>query len=258
MVLLGDTFASTDPLRHGPSIEIRANHQTATFSLAGSSRALDSLLDCANRNLAFAEAKSPSSSLGAPAAVDQAATEADAQNAPEGSAESSTDSASLDDDDRDGAAVAGLQKVEERPVGRWVLVAVVGNDTDYAMCLLTSRNELGEHLNIGLERPKHLWTMAFAGRDVRLRQNVAGDYELSYAIDDNDPKRAQAFASASGRVFVQVGRDVSLMAPVRRGSRIAFETAEGTHAFSLSGSSAALDALADCARRRLGYEDVDF
>jgi hypothetical protein len=153
-------------------------------------------------------------------------------------------------------AQAEFKKVEERPVGRWTLTAIVETGTDYAMCLVTSLNDLGEHLNIVVERPKHLWSLAFAGRDVRLRDGVASDFEVTYAIDDNEPRRVQAIPSATGRVFVQLGQDVALMEPVRRGGRIAFETADGTHAFSLAGSSAALDALSDCAMRHLGFTEI--
>jgi hypothetical protein len=150
-------------------------------------------------------------------------------------------------------AQAEFEKVEERPVGRWKLTAIVQTDTDYAACLLTTLNELGEHLNIVAERPKHLWSLAFAGRNVRLRQGIAGDFEVTYAIDDNEPRRVRAIPSAGGRVFVQLGQDAALMEPVRRGNRIAFEAADGIHAFSLAGSSAALDALNGCARQHLGF-----
>jgi hypothetical protein len=151
-------------------------------------------------------------------------------------------------------AEADFKKVEERTVGRWKLTAVVQTDTDYALCLVTTLNDLGEHLNISVERPKHLWSLAFAGRDVRLSQGVATEFEVTYAIDDNEPKRMQALPSASGRVFVQLGQDVAVTEPVRHGSRIAFETADGTHAFSLAGSSKALDALSECARQHLGFD----
>jgi hypothetical protein len=154
-------------------------------------------------------------------------------------------------------AQAEFEQVEERLVGRWKLSAVVQTDTDYAACLVTTLNDLGEHLNIVAERPKHLWYLAFAGRDVRLRQGVASDFEITYAIDDNEPRRVRAIPSAGGRVFVQLGQDVALTEPVRRGNRIAFETADGIHAFSLAGSSAALDALYGCAMQHLGFTETE-
>jgi hypothetical protein len=153
-------------------------------------------------------------------------------------------------------ALAEFIKVEERTVGRWTLTAVVQTDTDEALCLVTTLNDLGEHLNIIIERPKHLWSLAFAGRGVQLRRGDAGDFEVTYAIDDNEPRRAAAIPTETGRVFVQLGTDAALMEPVRRGSRIAFQTADGTHTFSLDGSSRALNALRDCANRHLGFVDA--
>jgi hypothetical protein len=219
-VLLGKSFDSTDPLRHGSRMEVRVDDETFSFSLSGSARALERVLDCANRNLGFAEVKSPANPFVAAAP----------QSKPE-------------------VTTPGEPKVvEERDLGGWTLMATTGEG---ANCMVTRPDVEGPILGITVQGPKNLWFFTLAYDS--WHQEVGAFYAIDYAIDDGPSVATVAQAKSPSMMVIPLGKSHAVTEPFRHGSTLDFRMSAGTIAlFDLAGSGQALDALIDCAHRRLG------
>jgi len=231
-VVLGDTFAATDPLRHGSRIQIRARGKAFVFSLAGSARALDGVLDCANRHLGFSEAKSAANPFA------EATPGSESQRPAEGAAKNKevtpdASSTPLDAGDRD---VAG-----------WTLMGPAPGDD--STCMVTRADVEGPILGITVQRPINLWFFTLAYDSWQFERGAY--YPIDYAIDDGAPVSTVAQAKSQTMIVIPLGKTPAAIAPFRHGSALDFRMPQTIALFDLSGSTQALDALIDCAHRRL-------
>lgn len=257
-VVLGGTFASTDPLRHGSRIQIRANNRTFTISLAGSARALDGVLDCANRHLGFAEAKSPADpfvpSKREPLPPVEGNENAQAAGGPANPfVPAKPDSQSLAAGD---AAAAGssttpsLPDSGDRNIAGWTLMGPSGLPDDQGTCMVTRADVEGPILGITVQRPINIWFFTLAYQDWQFERGAY--YPIDYAIDDAAPVSTVAQAKSATMIVIPLGKTHAATEPFRHGSTLDFRMPKTIALFDLSGSTQALDALIECAHQRLG------
>jgi hypothetical protein len=236
MILLGNTFASTDPLRHGSRIEIRAGEKVFAFSLAGSARALDAVLDCANQHLDFAEAKSAAN----PFVPSEPGPVSDATNAAQATVSPITDLSPT--------ALTQPELIEERDVGGWNLTGpATGGDPT---CMVTRSDVEGPILGITVQRPIDIWFFTLAYDSWQFERGAY--YPIDYAIDNGSPVSTVAQAKSATLIVIPLGKTHAATEPFRHGKTLDFRMPDTIALFDLSGSPQALDALIDCAKLRLG------
>jgi hypothetical protein len=153
-------------------------------------------------------------------------------------------------------ARAQSSPLEEREIGRWRLAATAEDAPNNAICTVSSRNEKGELFGFRVDSASHEWALAIGGRELRLGKSFYGDgLSAGYAIDGNEPGFITALPLSNRSVVIPLGADFKMTEGFRRGDRIEILTENARLSFSLAGSGAALDALADCARQHLGFKE---
>jgi hypothetical protein len=148
---------------------------------------------------------------------------------------------------------AEAEYLEDRNVGAWHLTASASDSDERAVCFLLGPSDGSTLLGIMAERLTHSWYLSLIDKNWHMQK---GDRQpITYTIDENAPVAVDGEVGEPTILVFPLGKSFSVMEPLRSGHRIVLRDEVGTAlSFSLDGSSRALDALADCANRQLGFE----
>ncbi len=147
-----------------------------------------------------------------------------------------------------GAAAYALpetREVEELDVGGWTLQAMVGKDDgSFEYCSVGKLFNEGVRLTFILDRARSLGMVASSPSWKFGRQD-----QLSLAIDNGAGYRLKRGRVRESEITATLSDEPAVLNELRRGRELRFVSVPGDLRISLAGSTRALDALNDCARR---------
>jgi hypothetical protein len=124
-------------------------------------------------------------------------------------------------------------------------------DGKFIDCTMTAQSGSGILLAFIISRER-AWGLALA--DERWKLNVGAVQDIELSIDAGAPIKAIAKVVDPHGILVPLANDDSLLGAMRQGKLLSISTETGTFSFELSGTSAALAALAACVSENLAAE----
>jgi hypothetical protein len=192
---LGDDFSYTEPLRNGRSLTLRTPKGDFTFSLAGSSRALDAMEACAKRWLRFKDATTPATPSGSTVLTAEEKLELPQPLT---------------------SLTSGMDLYSSALVGYWRIEAMDGFEGDFSHCYMSNgpRNPL---LTLDLNR-NLIWSLEIYKEDWKLADDKS--FKVAVALDDGDFASLQARTRSSTSLTVKLGKHPSILPNMKAAKKL--------------------------------------